>query len=105
MVSGATRARKSANVASANIVSVALMALLRQLQLATNKLEFIKCKNSPNTHKAELVHCNLRCIKYIESDFWGWGLSAWPLKSVNMVSANVVSVSLTALLQLQQSLR
>ena len=40
-----------------------------------NKFElgFIKCKDLLNTHKTELVRCNLDLLNCFKYDVWGWG--------------------------------
>ena len=40
-----------------------------------------KCRTFPHTIKTELVHCKLFCLYIYYIDFWGWGLSVWPLSS------------------------
>ena len=43
----------------------------------TFKFGFIKCKNLQNTHKTELVHCDLNLLNWFKSDLWGWGGFVW----------------------------
>ena len=45
--------------------------------LYTFRLGCIKCNNLRNTHKTELVHCNLKLSYSIKIDLWGWGGFVW----------------------------
>ena len=45
----------------------------------------IKHKHLLNTHEPELSSLQFRLVNLIKSDFWGWGLSVWPLGGAAVV--------------------
>ena len=48
----------------------------------------------PNAQTTKRMDCTLISIKLIKSDFWGWGLSVWPLQVLSPTAGTLSRTSM-----------